>query len=95
MPHYTSDGVEITDGMLVMNNDLKYGYVDFATTWGLDSKYAPFDGWYSVVRADDSGGGGSFNGERLLSAARAQVLYPDIKPPRRPSMALATIMGGR
>lgn len=91
----TDDGVEITDGMLVMNNDLKYGYVDFATTWGMDETYSPFDGWFSVKRADDTGGGGSFNGERLLSSARAKVLYPDIPVPSRPAMALSVILGGR
>lgn len=67
---YTSDGVAITPGLRVQDNNLKWGLVE-APQFFDDGMLMPggqyFDHWYYVVR--ENGHRERFNGERLTTSA--------------------------
>lgn len=58
----TADGVEITDGLRVWDNDLRSGVVDFAAC---PINHAYWDGWFAIKH--DEGGYSMVNGERMTT----------------------------
>ncbi|MBQ6358489.1 MAG: hypothetical protein IJI97_05970 [Clostridia bacterium] len=64
--YYTSDGVEITPGLKVMTNEVKWGIIDPAQFTSGRSTHPGgeyFNGWFDVLYED--GSRVLMNGERL------------------------------
>jgi hypothetical protein len=66
--HWTVDGVEITDGLLVWDYDLDLSRVSFADTTGMDSAWG-FDGWFGLLTV-------SGDRRKLMNGERMVTVHP-------------------
>lgn len=66
--YWTSDGVPITDGLVVWDYDLDLARVSFTDTTGVDSAWG-FDGWFTLrtVQGDR---------RKLMNGARMTTRHP-------------------